>query len=137
MDKKLTTLFLVFLLSFSLFATIVIFIKPLTQLTRASEENNPSPNSSLIFAYPLTVKADGKTTANLNVFVRSYKGTPLANKPVAVTTSLGQIKTISNITDKTGKATFSLTSQDKGVAEIEAVVNNNIKLAQKVTVKFE
>ncbi len=137
MDKKITGLLLIFLLSFGIFTTIVVFNKPLTQFTRASEENNPSPNSSLIFAWPLTTKADAKTTANINVFVRSYKGTPLANKVVVLKSSLGQVKEVNNTTDKTGKATFELTSGEKGIAEIEATINNTIKIVQKVSVKFE
>jgi len=137
MDKKITGLLLIFLLSFGIFTTIVVFNKPLTQFTRASEETNPSPNNSLIFAWPLTTIADGKTTANINVFVRSYKGTPLANQVVKLTTSLGEVKEINNASDKTGKTTFTVTSTQKGIAEIEAIVNTNIKIVQKVSVKFE
>lgn len=137
MDKKITGLLLIFLLSFGIFTTIVVFNKPLTQFTRASEENNPSPNSSLIFAWPLTTKADGKTVANINVFVRSYKGSPLSNKVVTLKSTLGQVKEINNTTDKTGKAIFALTSGEKGIAEVEATVNNTLKIVQKVSVKFE
>jgi len=137
MDKKITGLLLIFLLSFGIFTTIVVFNKPLTQFTRASEENNPSPNNSLIFAWPLTTAADGKTAANVNVFVRSYKATPLSNRVVKLSTSLGNIKEINNTTDKTGKATFEIVSGEKGIAEVEATIDTNVKIVQKVSIKFE
>ena len=39
--------------------------------------------------------------------------------------------------DKTGKVNFTLSSDTDGIAELTAFVNNNIKLIQKVSVKFE
>lgn len=137
MDKKLIALMLVFFLAFILFTSIVIFNKPLSRLTRAKEEFLPSPENSLIFAWPLTAKADGKTMVLINIFVRNNNNIPLPNKKVSVISTLGNINEIQATTDKAGKASFNLTSHTVGLAEISAIINNQIKLNQTISVKFE
>lgn len=136
MDKKLVGLMLIFFLSFGLFTTIVVFNKPLSRLTRAKEEFLPSAEKSLIFAWPLTTKADNQSPVQINVFVRNASDVPLSNKKVVLTTSLGTIKENEVVTDKVGKATFNLSSNNPGIAEISASVDQ-IQLKQKVTVKFD
>lgn len=128
---------LIFFLSFTLFTTIVIFNKPLSRLTRAKEEFLPSANTSLIFAWPLTTKADNKSSVTISVFVRNNNNLPLANKKVSLNTTLGKIDVVQPVTDKAGKATFNLSSNTAGLAELTALVDNQIQLKQKVSVKFE
>ncbi len=137
MDKKLVGLMLIFLLAFTLFTSLMVFNKPLTRLTKAKEEFLPSAETSLIFAWPLSTKTDEKSSAMVNVFVRNMNNFPLANKKVSLTTSLGQITEIQSVTDKSGKATFKLSSNTAGVAELTAIVDNQIQIKQKVSVKFE
>lgn len=137
MDKKLASLMLVFLLAFTLFISLMVFNKPLSRLTRAKEEFLPSAENSLIFAWPLTVKADGNQISSINVFVRNIKNFPLENKKVSLSSNLGQIKEIQPNTDKSGKATFVITSQTTGLANLKAVVDNQIELKQTVSIKFE
>jgi hypothetical protein len=83
MDKKLTGLFFVFFLAFSLFMSIVVFNQALSRFTRAKEDSLPSTEKSLIFAWPLTTKINNHVT--INVFVRNEKGIPLANKTLFLT----------------------------------------------------
>ena len=137
MDKKLVGLMLFFMLSFGLFISIVLFNKPLSRLTKAKEEFIPSSDASLIFAWPLTAKADGKYPVQVNVFVRNASNVPLTNKIVKLTTSLGSIKDINPTTDKAGKSTFAIGSQTPGIADLTTIVDNQIQLKQKVSVKFE
>ena len=137
MDKKFLFLSFTFFLSFTLFISIMILNKPLSSLTRAKEELLPSAQTSLILAWPLTVIADGKTPVHINVFIRNNKNVPLSNKKVTVNSTLGQIREIQSTTDKNGKANFILTSNNTGLAEVDAVVDGNIKLNQKITIKFE
>jgi hypothetical protein len=141
MDKKLIGLMLVFLVAFTLFTSMVIFNKPLSQLTRASASLVADPNSSLILVWPLTAKANGTTPVEINVFIRndSKNGAfALANKQVKLNTTSGIIKENNLITDKKGKATFSLVSSTPGVAEITAEVpGDNVIIKQKSSVKFE
>lgn len=137
MDKKLTGLLVLFVLVFSLFISYVVFNKQIATFTRASEELVPSSQTSLIFAWPLTAKADGQTKVNINVFVRNNKNVPMANKLVSLSTNLGDFETNNIITDKTGKASFYLISNQTGLAEITALVDNKIQLNQKITIKFE
>lgn len=136
MDKKLTGLLSLFFLSFALFAVMVVFQEPLSHLTRAKEEFEASGDHSLMFAWPLSAVADGKSGSTITVFVRSTKGRPLSNKTVAVSSSLGQVQSIETTSDKEGKATFRVISDTPGIAEIQAVIDNNVPITQKVTVKF-
>ncbi len=137
MDKKLLGLVTLFFLSFLFFISIVLFNKPLTQLTRAKEDIQPSSENSLIFGWPLTAKANGKDEVNINVFVRSENNKLIPNKTVKLETNLGSIKILSDTSDKGGKTSFTLTSDSTGLAEISAVIDNSIPVAKKLTVKFE
>lgn len=105
---------------------------------RASAATDPSPKTSLIFAWPLTAKVGDKI--EVNVFVRNSGNSPVDNKPVKLATNLGLINGAPESTansDKTGKVNFTLTSDTVGTAELTAYVNGNIPLDQKVTIKFE
>lgn len=138
MDKKLLTLIMLFFLSFAFFATVTIFNKPLTQFIRAKEDFIPSPDRSTILAWPLSyLKADGITESVINVFVISESDKPIANKLVSLTNSLGILKESAATTDDSGKAVFRISSTTPGVAEVEAVVEPDIKLSKKVSIKFE
>lgn len=136
MDKKLSALLILFVLIFSLFIIFLVFRKPIATFTRAKEELIPSSESSIIFAWPLTAKA-GSDKININVFVRNANNLPLFNKVVTLKTNLGFIETINQTTDKLGKANFTLTSQNPGIAEITAIIDNQIQLKQTVSIKFE
>lgn len=137
MDKTLGALLVVFFLSFTIFITVVFFNKPLARFTRAKEDFLPSSSNSLVFAYPLAVKADGVTSSTINIFVRSDKGMPVKEQKVALTSTLGDIQEKDGTTDDQGKATFHLTSSSAGVADIEVLVGGSLKLTQKLSVKFE
>lgn len=136
MDKRLLGIVTVFFLSFGVFASVLVFNKPLSRLIRASQELNPSATSSLVFAWPLTVPADGATQSTITVFLRNEKNYPVANKPITLTTSLGQIKQAEQVSAKDGKAEFQIISQASGLANI-SVRSGAIELTQKISVKFE
>lgn len=131
----------IFFLSFALFTSIMIFNKPLSKLTRASNAFSADSDSSLILVWPLTAKADGKTRVEVNVFIRnnSQNGAlALSNKVVKLNSTLGTISGNNASTNKQGKATFSLTSDATGIAEITAEVpGDNVLIKQKTSVKFE
>lgn len=136
MDKKLSALLLIFFLSFGLFTTALVFNSQIKTATRAKEELIASSKDSLVFAWPLTVKNNEKSS--ISVFVRNIKGTPLGSKQVNVTTTKGKILEPTTNTDKEGKASFQLSSQGElGVADIEVTVDGNIKLTRTISVKFE
>ncbi len=136
MDKKLQIILLIFFLSFSLFATIIFFNQPISRFTRAKEDSEPSASNSLVFAYPLIVKADGKSASTINVFIRSENGLPIKNRRVTIGTSLGILQKTLFTTDAQGKATTTLVSELPGTAEIN-VMFDSVPLAQKLSVKFE
>lgn len=136
MDKKLTTLIAIFFLSFGIFASVIVFNKPLSSIIRASQEINLSVTNSLIFAWPLTVKADGQSQSTVTVFLRNEKNYPVPNKPVTLSSSFGQVKEAQLTSGKDGKAEFHLVSASTGIANI-TVYSGSLELAQKISVKFE
>lgn len=136
-DKKLTALLSLFVIVFILFISFIIFNQPIRTFTRASEELIPSSESSLIFAWPLNAKADGSQKVEINVFIRNSKNLPLVNKKVNLESNLGDTSNVNEVTDKSGKATFSLVSTSPGIAEVKAFVDNQVQIKQTVTIKFE
>lgn len=137
MDKKLGGLLLVFFLLFTVFATIVLFNGQFTTFTRAKEDFAPSAKASLLFAYPLLVKADGVAKSTVNIFVRSDKGMPVKDKIVTITTSVGALSETEATTDDKGKASVTLTSSTPGTATVEVFIDRTLKMTQTLSVKFE
>lgn len=137
MDKKLGGLLLVFFLLFTVFATIVLFNGQFTTFTRAKEDFAPSAKASLLFAYPLLVKADGTAKSTVNIFVRSDKGMPVKDKVVTLTTSVGTLSEAEATTDDKGKASVTLTSSIPGTATVEVFIDRTLKMTQTLSVKFE
>ena len=138
MDKKLLALITLFFISFAFFAAVTIFNNPITQFTRAKEDFTPSAERSKILAWPFpSVKADGLTGSTINVFVVSESDKPISDRIVSLSSTLGNITNTSAITDKNGNATFNISSASPGIAEIEAVVDPDIKLIQKISINFE
>lgn len=135
MDKKLLSLVILFISIFIFFITILFFNEPLSKLTRAREETVPSPDNSLIFAWPLTIKADGIESSEVNVFIRNNDNKLISNKSVELRSNLGEVENIKTISDTNGKTTFKLTSTTVGLADITAIVEG-VKLTNKLTIKF-
>lgn len=137
MDKKLAGLISFFFLTFFVFISVLVFGKPLSRFTRAAEDYQPSSEKSLIFAWPLNSSVSASDVVKVDVFVRSESGKPIPTREVLMNTSIGTISPKIAVSDKNGKATFSLTSQNPGTAEVSAVIDNTVQVAQKVTVKFD
>lgn len=137
MDKKLAVLLGVLVIVFSIFVSWVLFSTQIKIFTRASGDLIPSSEKSLIFVWPLNAKISDQEKVTINVFVKNEKNQPISDKLVSVTTTLGNIENNNQKTDKTGKATFSLSSNQPGITKIEAIIDDNIKINQSLTVKFE
>lgn len=139
LDPKFVALLSLFFLSFIIFVSVVFFNKPLTQLTRATEDVTPTGKNSIMLVWPMSVPADGKSESVINVFVRSANDKPVANRKIVLQSTLGAIseKPIAPEDKKLGKATFGLTSTTTGIAEVKALIDGTIPLERKVTIKFE
>jgi len=137
MDKKLGSLLVVFFLLFTIFASSVLFNRQLSSITRAKEDYAPSEKSSLLFAYPLLLKADGATKSTISVFVRSDKGMPVKDQKISVTASIGHLNMSEVTTDDKGKASVTLTSSTPGISIIGATIGGSLKIAQPLSVTFE
>ena len=136
MDKRLLWMSAFFFLAFVLFAGYVFFTGPINKLARASEDTEPSLQQSLIFAWPLTLEANGNEETEVSVFIRNNDNKALSEQPVKIATSLGDIQEQQVLTDPEGKALFHISSNKSGVAQIEAFVDNR-RLIRKITVQFE
>ncbi|MCX6733032.1 MAG: Ig-like domain-containing protein [Candidatus Roizmanbacteria bacterium] len=137
MDKKLGGLLLVFFLLFTVFASSILFSTQLSSITRAKEDYVPSAKASLLFAYPLLVKADGTTKSTISVFIRSDKGMPVKDRKVTITATIGQLNMAEVTTDEKGKATATLTSTAKGISVIGAAIDGTLKMTQPLSITFE
>lgn len=135
MDNKLIILSSIFFVVFLGFAVYLFTDGSVAQFTRADISSEISLQKSLIFAWPLTVPADGTSQSEITVFVRNESGGGLPEQPVKVTSQVGLIKEGEVLTDSDGRAIFHLFSDATGVAEIEAFVNNK-RLPRKITVQF-
>lgn len=135
MDKTLLGLMMIFFIAFTVFITFVVFNKQFTSAARASNQN-VSSEKTYIFAWPLELKADGKTASEITIFVRDDEGKAIADKNVRMQSTVGELKEPSVVTDKSGRAAFHLTATAPGLAEIQAVVDNT-PIRRKITVKFE
>ena len=137
MDKKLGGLLVLFFLLFAIFASSILFNQSLISFTRAKEDFAPSADTSLLFAYPLLVKADGKTKSTISVFLRSEKGMPVKDRKVVVSASIGDLDTANVTTDEKGKATVTLTSTSTGTASVTAAIDGSLKMKQSLSITFE
>ena len=137
MDKTLLSLVLIFFIAFTVFVSSFVLRQPISQVTRAAvEDKTVSANDSLIFAWPLTVRANGTDESIVTIFVRNVATDGLTGKPVTLTSSLGKVSESVVITNNDGKAIFHLSSQAKGLAEIEVMVDN-IKIPKPISISFE
>jgi len=104
MDKKFMVLMVLFFVVFGVFVTTTLFSKNFKGFARASVTTDPSSQTSLIFAWPLTAKVGDKVS--VNVFVRNANNSALDKKPVKLVTNLGLVNGAQESTaesDKTGK----------------------------------
>lgn len=145
MDKKFMVLMVIFFIAFGVFVTY--FARDglkIANFARASTETDPSPQTSLIFAWPQVPNPKIRTLVDVNIFIRNGNGVPLDQKPVRVVTDLGTIngaKEATVQTDKGGRVNLKLTSDMAGTAHITAFVtdskNISHQLNQTVSVQFE
>jgi len=137
MDKRLGALLVVFFLLFTTFASSILFSSQLSSITRAKEDYAPSAKTSLLFAYPLLLKADGTTKSTITIFIRSDKGMPVKDKKVTITASIGQLNTSEITTDDKGKATVTLTSTKPGISTVGGTIDGSLKMSQSLSITFE
>lgn len=136
MDKKLLMLAVIFFLAFSINLSLIVFENPISKAIKAKDEHSVSLTNSLIFAWPYSLKADGKESSLITVFVKNDVGSPITNKQVTLQTNLGNLSDTSVVTDSTGKADFTITSDVEGDALIEALIDN-AKINNNITIKFK
>lgn len=135
MDKKFVILIGVFFVLFGLFISLIFFERPFIHLARAKFDQ-PSSDRSIIFAWPLQITADGQSTSDITVFIRTEKGDELGKRTVTLTSSIGQLVESTVTTDKLGKAEFKIRSQNTGIAEIKAIVDNSVPINQTIFIEF-
>lgn len=128
------SLWILTLILFGVVAMYFLLTGPLSKLTRASVSGKPSQTQSMIFAQPLTMKADGVASSKIDVFISTDDGKPVPNKIVDVTTSAGVLSPSSATTDGEGHAVFSLKLSSPGLASISYSVDK-VSFPQTVSVE--
>ena len=114
----------------------VLFTGPLSKLTQAVVPTSASEATSTLYAYPLTIKADGLTQSKIDIFVSSDSSLPLANKKVTATTTAGTLNPATAMTDKMGHASYTIVMSEPGVVTINFTVDD-IPFSKQITVKGE
>ncbi|MEX0447975.1 Ig-like domain-containing protein, partial [Xenorhabdus sp. SGI246] len=79
-----------------------------------------------------SVKADGKAIATLTVTVKNAVGEPISNQAVGWQTNLGQLSSLSLMTDAKGQATAYLTSKISGNAEVTVAVGSETAMSSPI-----
>jgi len=137
MDRKLLSLSALFILSFVAFVSFVLFQGPIGRFTRATAQaGSVSADTSLVFAWPLTVKADGRAKSDITIFVRNTDGKGIAEKNVSISTTHGKLTPDTAISNNEGEVSATITADSPGIAKIE-VIGDNISFSRSITVKFE
>lgn len=113
-----------------------ILTGPFATAIRATVAPVPNESASLLFAYPLTIKADGIDKSTIDVLVADREGRPIPNKAVTVVTTMGALVPSNAPTDTSGHARFELTVEEPGIAEISLRVDS-VAFAKRITVKGE
>ena len=119
------------------FASTIVFNNRLSSISRAKEDYAPSAKASLLFGYPLLVKADGVTKSTISIFVRSDKGMPVKDQSITVTASVGELSQSQIKTDDKGKAMVTLTSSTPGASKIDVMIGGSVKMTQSLTITFQ
>ncbi len=130
MDRKFVFLVLVFIFVFGAFVTTVILDR--TQLIRAAAPKPPT--QFLIFSVPLTTNVGG--TCEISIVSNDDENHGVAESTICPQTNFGTVSPACDKTDASGIATFKLTSNSAGTAEVTAVVNNTISIGKSVTCQF-
>ncbi|MFQ5452174.1 MAG: Ig-like domain-containing protein [Candidatus Paceibacterota bacterium] len=120
MDKKLTLIVLVFLLVFATFVSTV-FISNNPGIIKAQNKRDVSMDKSLIFCVPPSAQVGG--FCDVSVVTNDEANKAVSKSKVCVSSDLGTVAPGCSVTDKSGIATFRLTSNDTGTANTTATIN--------------
>lgn len=108
----------------------------IAQFTRADIAKDASLQKSLIFAWPMSIAADGNSAVEITIFARNENNEGMAEKSVKIITSVGVVKEGEQLTGPDGKAVFHISSSASGIAEISAFIDNR-RLLRDITVEFK
>jgi len=117
------------------FLATSIIPNALVTLTRASSSGEVVVNGSYLLGEKILAKADGKDANKINVFLLDKNGKPVQGKSVDLTGMTTGVKQIEDLSDATGKVSFSLTSTTEGQYKINANYNGQ-ELPQTIVVTF-
>lgn len=133
-DRKLLGLVALFVLSFIIFVSSVVFRDQLGVFTRASADTTPSGTETKIFAWPLDLKVGEQS--KISVFVVSTNGHKVSNQRVKLNSSLGTVTPSELVSNDIGESDFVLQSDTPGTAIITAVINDSTNVTQQVSIVF-
>ena len=132
-NKKIVIKGIVVLVLIGLFVYVASFLTPkiLLGFYNLTGSQKMSPSNSFIIGERVTARADGEDKCIVNVFVIDGKGKGISGKPV----QLKGLGSLTETTDKSGKAVFELKSKIAKQFELSASVNG-LSVAKTVKVTF-
>jgi len=124
------------LVAFFIFLVYFLLTGPFAQMTKATVSAVPSQTESMMFAHPLTIKADGVDKSKIDVFIASDEGKPLTNQNIEIITTLGTIVPTKATTDSSGHVVFELTIDTPGIAVVSFTIDSQ-PFDKNISVKAE
>jgi hypothetical protein len=132
MDKKLVILILVFFLVFGAFSfSLIANANP--NLLRADVQQELSLTNSFIISSPKDLPVG--TSCSVNIVSRDTENKSVEGVEACATSTLGTPTPLCDITDESGIADFSLTSNEVGLATIIGTLDGQ-SLGTPVTCNF-
>lgn len=135
-DHKFSLLLIAVVALAALVGGYMLFTGPLSTYTRAFVQGTPSATNSYVFAYPLTIKADGQEISTVSLFVADEQSRPLAGKRVTLQTSSGTLDRPDGLTDQSGQISFKLSLPEPDMAQISFLVEGE-PFDKQITVQGE
>ena len=114
----------------------VLFTGPLSTFTHAVVPLSVSEVNTTIYAYPLKIKADGRTQSKIDLFVANSDSLPVPNKIVVASSTIGTLSPTNALTNNMGHASYILTMEEPGIATIQFTVDS-VLLGKQITVQGE
>lgn len=135
-DNKFTGMVYGVLILAILVGGYVVFTGPLSTFTHAVVPLSASETNTTMYAYPLTIKADGKTQSKIDLFVATSDSLPVPNKPVVASSTIGTLSSTNALTDRMGHVSYVLTMEEPGIATIQFIIDS-VLLGKQITVQGE
>ena len=135
-DRKFPIVVYIVLVLAILLGGYVLFTGPLSTFTHAVVPLSVSEANTTLYAYPLTIKADGKSRSKIDLFVANNDSLPIPNKQVVASATMGSLSPTNTLTDKMGHVSYTLTLNEPVLSTIQFTIDS-VLLKKQITIQGE